>query len=122
MSFPTKVTTLFAVLALTAPAFGSPCTDPRIPHFDSPLVAEPTIVLKSPNGLRTVCTGMSAFDYLLACSDHETNTIYLTAPDYLEDMGWKPWEIACLEKHERAHLWHMDGTRWPASHGGRVSR
>jgi hypothetical protein len=114
------LTVAFALVAM--PAAASPCTDPRIPRFDAPLVAEPTVIYKSPNGLRAACTGMSAFDYLFACSDETTNTIYLTAPDYLEDAGWTPWDIRCLREHEEAHLWHMDGTRWPASHRGFVRR
>lgn len=119
-----KAALVFALMC--SPAFaGSPCTDPPVPwRFDKPLAQEPVVLdTFSPAEIYVLCQG--AFHNLSAvhgCSDEVTNTIYLTSPQYLSDMGWTKVDIACLEKHERAHLWHEDGTRWPANHKGSVSR
>ncbi len=116
-------TTLCAVLVLTAsPAFaGSPCTDPPIPRLGE-LAAEPAIVRMTPRQIKLTCDAYNAFSHIFACADEVTNTIYLTDETYLRNLGWSATDIACLEKHERAHLWHVDGTRWPGNHRGRVSR
>lgn len=112
---------VFLALAASPALAGSPCTDPPIPKFGE-LAAEPIVIEMTPANIRATCDAHNAFRYIYACADEVTNTVYLTAPRYLVALGWSSVDIACLEKHERAHLWHQDGTRWPATHRGRVSR
>jgi hypothetical protein len=120
MSIPRIVTTLSVFLAFTAPALASPCAG--IPRFDAPLAAEPSIRYMKPAQLAATCDKARAFSYIFACADEVENTIYLTAPENLRYIGWSERDIACLERHERAHLWHTDGTRWGGDHRGIVSR
>jgi hypothetical protein len=120
MSNSRIVTTLFVFLALATPASGSPCAG--IPKFDTPLAAEPAIKYHRPAVILRICDRDRALAYVFACADEQTNTIYLTAPEHLRYIGWTEREIACLERHERAHLWHVDGTRWAGDHRATTSR
>lgn len=111
-----------ALALLASPALaGSPCTDPPIPRF-GPLAEEPEIVYLPPAGIRRICDARNAFRYIFACADEVTNTVYLTDTASLREQGWTQTHIDCLMEHELAHLWHEDGTRWPGTHEGFVTR
>src|SRR5688572_13256609 len=109
---------LFTLLFLlvTSPAHaGSPCTDPPIPRFGE-LAERPSVVYLPPASIRRICDPNYALRYVFACADEVANTIYLTDRGVLEELGWSDRDIRCLLKHEKAHLWHADGTRWPGDH------
>ncbi len=109
---------LVALALLASPALASPCAN--IPQFDAALAAEPTIRYLKPALIISTCDPVRAFEYIFACADEVTNTVYLTNPANLRYIGWTEREITCLERHERAHLWHVDGTRWAGDHRSTV--
>lgn len=110
---------LAALALLSSPALAdSPCTG--IPRFDAPLVAEPATHYLRPNAIRAICDRSRSLAYVFGCADEVENVVYLTDQKYLRALGWSERDMACLERHEQAHLWHVDGTRWAGDHRGLV--
>lgn len=115
-----RVASLVLVLMLGSPALaGSPCDG--VPDL-GPLAVEPSIFRMHPEILRNTCDPDFSLSAIFGCADPDSNTIYLTGTEYLEDVGWGTVDIACLEKHEQAHLWHSNGSRWSRDHSSIVSR